>query len=240
MDPLEIAALSMRADMERLNLIAHNLANVSTPGYKRGVAVQSTFAGAMLQEQEVLAGAAERGLGTARDFASGALRPTGRPLDLAVDADAFFELRTEQGLVYSRGGSFQIDEQGLVRLNGATLQLVDGDLKLSRPEQTLRVNDRGEVYAGELAVGRLRLVRFDDKSALKPVGMGFYEAGSARIVDDEAAATVRVGYLEGSNVQPAHEMVRLMETTRHFEAMQKVVQGYDAVLENAIRKLGEV
>lgn len=241
MDALEIAALSMRADMDRLNVAAHNLANVSTPGFKRGLAVQANFSGAMQQaEEQQSTKSGDAAAGTARDFAAGALRATGRSLDLAVASDAFFELRTEAGLVYSRGGSFEVGADGRVQMGGAVLQLVDGDLKLNEVQQALRIDADGRVHAGEQAIGRLRLVRFDDRSALQSVGLGLYEAGAARIVDDAAAVQVRSGYVEASNVQPAQEMVKLMETTRHFEAMQKLVQGYDAVLENAIRKLGEV
>jgi len=236
MNTLEIAALGMQADMTRLRTISQNLANAATPGFKRAIDVRTPFG-------SVLEGAAPTAPAeTATDLRSGALKQTGRTLDITVDAGAFVELRAERGtLSYSRGGSFQLDAAGrVVASEGEVLQLVNGDLKLLGSESELRIDARGEVFAGEERLGQLRLVRFDAPEKLLALGAGRYEAGSAKLVEDPAMASVKSGSLESSNVQSTHEMVRLLETSRHFEAMQKVVQGYEDVLEKAIRKLGEV
>lgn len=236
MNALEIAALGMQSDMERLQSIGHNLANVSTPGFKRIVDVRSPF-GSLIDSASALQGTEK-----SADLKNGAIRQTGRTLDLSVDAGVFVELRSDKGtLSYSRGGSFQLDAAGrVVSADGDVLQLMEGDLKLRGSESDLRIDAQGEVFSGGERLGRLRLVRFDAPQKLRTVGGGRHEIGTARITEDGVRAAVRTGSLESSNVQSTQEMVRLLETSRHFEAMQKVVQGYDEVMEKAIRKLGEV
>lgn len=236
MNALEIAALGMQTDMDRLNSVSQNLANVATPGYKRVVQVHTPF-GQVLDGAQPPTSAEQ-----AVDIRAGALKPTGRALDIAVDDGAFVELRSDRGLLsYSRGGSFEMDAAGrVIGPDGSVLQLLDGDLKLHGSPADVRIDARGEVFVGEERIGQLRLVRFDAPQKMRALGGGRYDAGTARITDDPARSTVRSGTLEGSNVQSTQEMVRLLETSRHFEAMQKVVQGYDEVLEKAIRKLGEV
>lgn len=236
MNALEIAALGMQSDMERLQSISQNLANVSTPGFKRIVDVRAPF-GSLIDSAS-----APQASQTSADLKNGAIRQTGRTLDLSVDAGVFVELRSDKGtLAYSRGGSFQLDATGrVVSAEGDVLQLMEGDLQLRGSESELRIDAQGEVFSGSERLGRLRLVRFDAPQKLRAVGGGRHEIGTARITEDAARAAVRTGSLESSNVQSTQEMVRLLETSRHFEAMQKVVQGYDEVMEKAIRKLGEV
>jgi len=235
MNTLEIAALGMQSDMTRLQTVSQNLANVATPGYKRIVDVRTPFG-------SLLDGATPLNSEVAADLRTGTLKSTGRTLDLAVDESVFVELRSERGqLSYSRGGSFQLDAAGrVVASDGSVLQLVDGDLKSRGSESELHIDARGEVTNNGERIGQLRLVRFDAPEKLLALGGGRYEVGAAKIAEDQAHATVSSGALESSNVQSTQEMVRLLETSRHFEAMQKVVQGYDEVLEKAIRKLGEV
>lgn len=236
MNAIEIAALGMQSDMERLQSISQNLANVSTPGFKRVLDVRAPF-GSLLESASPLAPADK-----ASDMKGGTVRHTGRTLDIAVDPGVFVELRSDKGtLSYARGGSFQLDAAGrVVSASGNVLQTMEGDLKLRASESELRIDAQGEVFSGTERLGQLRLVRFDEPGKLRAIGGGLHEIGSARITEDPARAAVRSGTLESSNVQSTEEMVRLLETSRHFEAMQKVVQGYDEMLEKAIRKLGEV
>src|SRR6202007_2610015 len=90
------------------------------------------------------------------------------------------------------------------------------------------IDSKGEVRQGDQVVARLKLVRFANPEALLPQGEGMYAQGAARPAEQAAGApTLRVGFQENSNVNSAQEMVRLTETVRHFEALQKIIQGYD-------------
>ena len=243
MKTFEIAAIAMQADQARLNTVSHNLANVTTPGYKRMLDVRAPFAELVSQAgEQAFSGAALQRPGTTHvDLSAGPLRQTGSPLDIVVEGGGFLELRTPQGLAYARSVSLQLDAQGhAVTAGGEKLQLTSGDLKHNGSATELRVDAQGQVMAGGETLGRLRVVRFDDPAALRATGGGLYQAGMAGMSDDASMSTVRTGYVEASNVQSTREMVQLLETSRHFEAMQKVFQGYDELLEKSIRKFGEV
>ena len=145
MDPtLEIAALSMQADAQRLGTLSQNLANAATPGYKRLIDVRSAFAGLLDGPAAQPAGA------VVTDFSAGSLRHTGQALDLVADGGAFLELRSErQGLRYVRSGSFRVDADGrVVNAAGDVLQLAGGDLVLRGAQRELQVDARGAVHAG--------------------------------------------------------------------------------------------
>lgn len=241
MNTFEIAAVAMQADQARLNTVSHNLANVTTPGFKRSLDVRAPFADLVSQAALQAEGAAVPQNHTRIDMSAGPLRQTGNALDIVVEGGGFLELRTPQGLAYARSASFQLDAQGYaVTAGGDKLQLMSGDLKHGGSATELRVDAQGQVMSGAETLGRLRVVHFDDPAALRATGGGLYQAGMAGMSEDPSATSVRTGYVEASNVQSTREMVKLLETSRHFEAMQKVFQGYDELLEKSIRKFGEV
>lgn len=231
MKTLEIAALAMQGDMERLAHIGQNLANVQTPGYKRTVAVQRPF--------EPHFAEALGGTGTALDARAGALRATGDSLDLAIEGEGFFAVQGKAGRALARQLSLRVGAGGTLVNDAGQAVLGDrGEVHVDSVAGALRVDAQGEVFAGERSLGRLQLWRVPD-AALRPQGGGLYEAEEAQLQPLDAPR-VRAGYQESSNVNSAAEMVRLMETTRHFEAVARTAQGYDEAMEKAIRKLGDL
>lgn len=242
MDAITIAAIGMQDSINRLNSTSQNLANVSTPGYKKEIPVSRSFA-ALLGEVTV-------DIGTVADAASisipekvidytpGTMRYTGNPLDVAIDGDGFFEVETESGPAYTRQGALHIDMDGrLVTAEGLPVVGSGGPIVISGTSATIARN--GEVYQGEQLAGKLRMVRFSNKEGLMELGGGLYAQGSATMLNDPVDVGFRSGFQENSNVNSAQEMVRLSETMRHFESMQRVIQGYDEIMGNAIQKLGE-
>ena len=241
MDLMTVAAIGMQNDLLRMNSISQNLANVLTPGYKREVSVNTAFGShveAATRAADGPAGVASVHTQTSVDPSAGTLRYTGNSLDVAIDGEGFFEVMTDRGIAYTRQGSLHADAGGrLATMQGHALMGVGGELSVSGVAVTIERN--GDVRQGDRIVGQIKLVRFTNPGALTAAGNGLFSQGGAVIADVGAPAMVRAGYQENSNVNSAREMVRLTETVRHFESMQKVVQGYDEVLEKAIRKLGE-
>jgi flagellar basal body rod protein FlgG len=140
--------------------------------------------------------------------------------------------------VYTRQGNFRVDVRGrLVGTQGLPVLGTSGEITLGNAPFT--VSALGEVSQGGRVVGTLKLVSFDHPSRLQSLGNGTYGQGAAQVDERASGARLRSGFSEASNVSSAQEMVRLSETVRHFEALHKVVQGYDESLEKAIRKLGE-
>jgi flagellar basal-body rod protein FlgF len=233
---MTIAAVAMQDDLMRMNSISQNLANVRTPAYKREIATTGAFSGHLARASAPGPAAGERSVVV--DPRAGTLRQTGNPLDLAIDGEGYFEVSSEEGPAYTRQGAMHIDSRGvLATASGLPVMGLGGEVSLGGAPLT--INADGEIHQGERVVAQLKLVRFANPEALAPVGNGLYRQGAARLGDAAAVGKLRIGYQENSNVNSPHEMVLLTETVRHFESMQKVMQGYNDAYETAIRKLGE-
>ncbi len=242
MDALTIAAIGMQNSLNRLNATSQNLANVMTPGYKKEIPVARTF-GSYLGEVAVNPGTALDVAVVSHppalyDHTPGTMRYTANPLDIAIDGPGFIEVATDTGPAYTRQGALHIDASGrLVTSQGLPVMAQGGELVISGTTATITPN--GEVWQNERLVGQLKLARFDDPKSMVSLGGGLFAQGDAIFSSDRTTERFRIGYQENSNVNSTQEMVRLSETMRHFESMQKVIQGYDEMMGNAIRKLGE-
>ncbi|MFL6661611.1 MAG: flagellar hook-basal body protein [Rhizobacter sp.] len=237
-DALSIAATSMGFDMVKLASLSNNLANATTPAFRREIVYGRPFA--QLLESGARANALALGVPEpqlAFDPLQGTLRATGAPLDVALQGEGWFEVGTPEGPAYTRQGDFQLDARGrLVAHGGLPVQGLGGELTFGGG--ALRIDDQGRVFEDGRPAGQLRVVRFQRQSGLEPLGGGLYRA-SAEAGSTVATPQVRQGFLESSNVTTANEMVRLIETMRHFEANQKLIQSYDDSLGRVIRTLGE-
>lgn len=239
-DGLTIAEISMLNDMKQLQSISHNLANVNTAGYKGQLIMTSGF-------QELLSmtqGDGQAGSGssdvvvnlpqvkTTVDTRSGALKFTGKPLDVAMAENVFLAIQSTAGEVYTRQGDLHLDARGrLVTSSGLEVQGVSGEIRLSSDKPL--INKQGEIYIDEQLVAQLKLVKFADRENIKSLGGALYTAsGQAELVDSDEL--VFQGYTEASNVNMTDQMVKMIELNRHFESTQKLVRGYDMMLESAI------
>jgi len=251
---LAVSLATMQHDMRRLDRIALNLANVTTPGYKREVIASRPFVDVLdqtaLSSQVPLTGAtsADAAAGHVRgllDVRPGTLRMTGEPLDLALAGDGFFEVATAEGMAYTRQGNFSVDARGrLVTAQGHAVMGKNGEVFLA----TLRpvIDATGNVteplspsIAGGAPGAQLKVVRFENPASMQRLGDGLLAPGAGMVVASDDVQ-IRQGALENANVSTVQEMVQLMQTMRHFESMQKVATGYDEMLGSAIRKLGEL
>jgi flagellar basal-body rod protein FlgF len=234
---------SMHADMARMDRVGANIANAQTPGYKRELVSVASFGmhverGAAAQAPEVT---------VAIDQHAGTLKATGQKLDVALAGPGWFEVQTPEGTGYTRQGNFRLDAQGrLVTQQGHPVMGMSGEIQLMHGAPT--IDEAGRIHEGALPgaapgkfppVARLKVVAFDPSAALQRMGDGLMRAPGEGQAVAEGSAQVQQGFLENSNVSPMHEMVRLLETMRHMETLQKVAVGYDEILATTIRKLGE-
>jgi len=235
-DLIAIAASGMQHDLQRMEGISQNLANARTPGYKRQIVVGTPFAQQVDTAMTQLAAANSQSAHSI-DPSAATLRYTGSIQDVAIEGGEFFEVAGPQGVAYTRQSGFHTDARGrLVGEHGWPVMGSGGEIILTGP-YTIEAN--GDIRQGDQVVARLKLTRFENAAALTPLGGGLYRQGAATVVDAVASARLRLGYQENSNVNSSQEMVRLTETVRHFESLQKIIQGYDDSLEKTIRKLGE-
>jgi flagellar basal-body rod protein FlgF len=232
---LDAIASSMSADTRRMTTLSQNLVNATTPGYKREVTRAHGFS-TLLQTQAP----DTQGLSTASaiDMRPGSVRHTGQALDIAIDApNVFLEVQTPEGPAYTRRGDLHIDEQGRL-CDHAGHPVMGASGPLSLPMGVPVIGADGSIRIGGDTFGRLRLVQLTRTDGLQRLGGSLFGQTGAEPIE-AAQATVRQHHLEVSNVDSASEMVTLMETMRHFESGQKVLQGIDDMHERALRKLGE-
>lgn len=241
---LAISLRAMQAAMGRVEQAGVNLTNVLTPAYKRGVAIQQA------PFTQALDAAARHGVTDAApafrvqvDTRAATLKATAQPWDLAIAGPGWFEVMTDSGPAYTRQGEFRLDGRGrLVTPAGYPVMGTGGEIVM--PAKRPVVSASGEISDADAQPGtpplaRLRIVDVENGTQLQPIGGGLYTAPSGLKQIEASALHIRQGFLENSNVDPAREMTELALSMRHFESMQKVVQGLDDMVGTAIRKLGE-
>jgi flagellar basal-body rod protein FlgF len=242
-DALTIAVQSMQNDMLRMDAISQNVANANTPGYRRTISTSKMFADVL---QRTTLDGVGRGVeitmpavASLLDDSSGPLVSTGKPLDVALTGDGYFELTTPNGLAYTRAGNFHVDEQGaLVNQNGYAVSGKGGSIRVTgTAAPTIARN--GDISEGSTVIGHLRVVTFENDHTLENTGDGLLRPVDSNAQPNEVNTAVRIGFLENSNVVPLREMISMMETSRHFESQQKLFQGYDEQISGAIQKLGQ-
>jgi len=252
-DTLAISLRAMQQDMARLESISMNLANATTPGYKRDIAtVRPAGIPAFAETVDALRTHAPADVGAAggstltvrTDDRPGTLKATGQRLDVALSAPGYFEVATESGPAYTRQGQWRLDAQGrLVTALGHPVIGQAGEIVLRHAEPF--IDESGQVFDGTPEgpgvepLARLKVVRFDDPGTLQRIGDGLLLSAQAPAPVDAAEIEVRQGFLENANVNSIQEMVHLIQSMRHFESMQRAAASYDEMLGGAIRKLGE-
>jgi flagellar basal-body rod protein FlgF len=240
-----IAALTMMSGLNRMSTIAQNIANATTSGFRQEVSVSRPFTEYLSVPPAAASGPGttipitlSRSDGTVTDFRAGALRSTGNPLDLAIEGDGFFEVGAEGGALYTRDGSFRLDSRGrLVTQAGMPIAGVGGEIIVASGRPV--IDNQGVVIDNGKEVGRIKVVRFAQTQVLERAGPGLFAPGSGARGELTDASRVRQGFVEGSNVNTTHEMVRMIETVRHFEANQLLIRSYGDAVDRAIRRFGE-
>jgi flagellar basal-body rod protein FlgF len=227
--------IGMLNDVERLRIVSHNLANVGTVGYKREIGVVQQF------DAQPPGGGPASSAGPAvvafTDRSPGALTHTGNPLDLAIEGDAYLVVDSGQQEIYSRQGTLRLDADGrLVNVNGQPVMTVAGAVRLTGPAPA--IDAEGNIRDNGALIGQLKLVTVGNPESLIELGNGMYATTEATVLQPADAARIRQGYTEAANVMTMNEMINLLDTVRHFETSQKLLQGYDNMLERALADLG--
>lgn len=247
-------ATGMQAQQLKLDVIANNLANVNTSGFKKSrvdfedlLYQKLKLAGALNAEGNQIPVGMEIGLGVrpvavSKEFSQGEYEQTNNELDLAIEGRGFFKVLVNGEELYTRAGHFKVDRDGyIVTPDGARLQP-----EFSVPDGTVRieVTQDGLISAldangNPLAQVQLLLYDFPNPSGLYAIGRNLYRASDAAgdVIEGqpgrEGFGTIAQGYLEMSNVDVVEEMVQMIVTQRAYEANSKTIQTADNMLEMA-------
>lgn len=251
---LYTAWTGMYNEQKRLDVIANNIANSATTGYKQeGVTSQSfddmlaiKVRDSSAQSDEVI-GSMSLGVKIGEvytNYTQGSLRPTNNTYDLAIDGNGLFTVKVtdKQGtdhIRYTRAGNFTITQEGYVTdADGNHLQSEAGDLIVPTDAEIVFDAD-GSVYANGELIDRVSIVDFEDYNYLKKYADTMYEPVEGA-TQTEATGALRQKYLEQSNVNVVQEMTQMIAITRAYEANQKIVQAMDSTLDQSVNSVGRV
>ncbi len=223
----------MVGQLDRNSIVANNLANVNSNGYKRDV----MFSELMKNQDNT-----EVENHVATDFSQGALSPTNNPLDVAISGEGFFTIDDGDRTMYTRDGHFSRGADGIMRTSsGLPVMGQTGWIDLGMGNASIgeiSISMKGEVFVDNEYIDTLEISSFVSQSELEKVGGNLYRAKSGAIDNRVEEPKILQGKLEGSNVEAVHEMVKLIEIQRSFETSQKVLKTLDAALGKAANSLG--
>jgi len=247
-------ASGMNIQIAKTDATSNNLANISTPGFKKDRVITEPFprliqlssrqTGTLADKSHLEAlgityqGAALQQVLT--DFSPGLLRETGNSTDFALKNLGFFTLvdPNEDTLYYTRNGNFKLDGEGyLVNDNGYQLMGDDGPVQITDGDE-FTVDDAGNILVNGQVVARLLISSFNDPNALERQGSLYLPRGEEP--EQVENPGVMQKFLEGSNVDPVQEMVDMISAARAYETGQKIIQSQDSLLDQAINKVGLV
>jgi flagellar basal body rod protein FlgG len=246
MDALTISAASgLRARMETLDMLANNLANAATGGFKSDREFYSLFVSPDAQPSAENAGVPATVPVIEKhwtDLSQGLVVPTGNSLDLAFSGKGFFTATGPSGPLYTRNGNFQLSPVGvLVTADGYPIQAQGGKTIRSQSASPLEVLPDGEVRQDHQTLGKLELVEFSDNTGIVKEGNNYLRLADPNTRPAPAATPqIQQGKIESSNVSPAEAAVRLVSVMRQFEMLQRAVALGSDMNRRAIEEVARV
>ena len=253
---LYTAYTGMLHQQNKMDIIANNMANAATTGYKKEGSTSQAFDTTLaikIKDQTVAPvrqsiGGMNLGVKIGEsytDYSQGAFRTTGNTYDLAISGEGFFLVQFtnkagETSIKYTRDGSFTVNKDGY-------LVTKDGDYVLDNsrnrikvdPMKDTRIDEMGLITQDGAAVATIGLTDFEDYNYLEHYGENYYQP-VAGATQKAANAQIFEGYLEASNMQVVSEMVNMITVNRAYESNQKVIQTIDTTLDKAVNQLGTV
>ncbi|MBP0492498.1 flagellar hook-basal body complex protein [Roseomonas indoligenes] len=241
-NPGYIALSRLVAQNRAVDVLAHNMANAETPGFRASRPVFTAYLERQREAAAVPGGESAyftQDRATWREEAPGPVQTTGNPLDVAISGAGFFAVQTPRGERYTRAGRFSLGPEGtvvdmegnaLLGAGGNPLQMAPGDTRLViRGDGTLR-SENGEI-------GRIRVVRFEDGQDLVAEGSRLLAASPGQAPEPVERPALVQGAVEGSNVQPVSELTRLTAEMREFQFMAQFAEKEGDRLSGAVERI---
>jgi len=242
MDNSLLVSLSQQlAAYQSMDVIANNIANVSTPAFKREEPTFQEYV-AQVQPAEGETGPQTvsfvQDTGTLRDLSEGHFQDTGSPFDLAIGGKGYFVIQTPNGDRYTRDGHFTLDTDGqIVNSDGNPVMGDGGPISVTADDGDVHIGADGTLSGKTGQLGKLHVVSFANEQAMVQEGASLYSTS-----ETPAAATdftIHQGVIESSNVQPVVEISRMIDVMRAYQATATLTQSQEDLLRQAIDKLGQ-
>jgi flagellar basal-body rod protein FlgG len=228
------AGQHLYSQMRSIQIVANNLANINTTGYKREV----PFA-------EIIARAENQNNSQLTDFTSGTLVETENPLDLAITGRGLFMIKTDNGIELTNNGKFQISEEGfLVNGQGNKVMSKNGEVNINEEmissKDSLVITKTGEIKIGDVFIDQLVVANVEDQSMLqRTADQNFIVINDEVQIADDTKFEIHQGYIEESNVNPILEMQAMIQINKDFEASQKIIGSLDQMMSKS-QEIGRV
>ena len=244
MENASLIALSRQVALRRqMDVIANNVANIGTAGFKAETMLFEEYL--MPQAEWSMDRPADSRLSyvhdvaTVRDFSAGGLLPTGNDLDVAIQGPGWFVVDTPNGERYTRNGGFMLNAGGeLVTSEGHPVMGEAGPIVFGTEDVDIAIAADGTISSAAGEKGKLRLVTFETDMALRPEGVSLYATDANPVPATDAR--VAQGMVEKSNVQPVLEISRMIEVSRAYQSLASTLERTDRLRREAIDSLAEV
>jgi flagellar basal-body rod protein FlgF len=227
MDNTSYIALSREAALWRqMGVVANNMANANTPGFKSEQMMFTSYLAKTKSDQSPFGRklAFAQDFGVLHDTREGPLTQTGDSLDIAIHGQGYYTVDTPGGQRYTRAGHFRLDETGMVVTTAGypVLQQNGNPIVLAPGEKSITVAGDGTISTENGQIGKLQVSNFANEQLLQPMGDGTYQT-------DQSPVTVQrpnlvQGMLEESNVQPVVEMTNMLNIMRSYEGVMNMIQ----------------
>lgn len=250
---LYTSAIGMMTQMNNIDVITNNIANVDNTGFKKDTTVVQSFSEELMKRLNDPAQSLvkrDNNIGTvslgnfvtevSTDFGAGSIEKTEGTYDLAINGDGFFaiEAKDNKGNItekYTRDGSFTINSnRELMTKEGNYVLGENGRIVI--PDSQVTISENGYIYSNGEFVDRLKLVDFENKETLRKYGDNLYNKID-ETVDKPFTGTIMQRYVEASNVNVVDEMVKMINVSRVYELNQKMIQTQDTVLGKAVNDI---
>jgi flagellar basal-body rod protein FlgF len=256
-----IAASAGIKQSKKMEVIAQNLANVNSTGYKRDSLafkelltpfspekISESSNNKLLQPEKSNSNVSYVAVTDQyTDHKPGKFKQTNSELDMALDGSGYFSVSTEEGIRYTRNGNFRLDtENQIVNQKGQpVLNEQDEPIVITGEGTEISIDAYGNIFVGSgeksANIGKIKFVDFDNKQTLKKLGDGiFYQSDTGAEEKPVNNTKLRQGFLEGSNVTATDEMTNMISTLRLFETYQKMIQSIDNMDDQSVNSIGRV
>ena len=240
---LRIALSRQMALQTQMDVIANNLANINTAGFKADTVHMEEF---MIPVAEMtdyttsdknLSYTHDRGL--VKNMSTGPIRQSGNELDVAISGEGWFIVQSPDGERYTRNGEFKINQEGtLVNNQGLPILSEAGELNFGPNEKNIVIARDGTISSSDGIKGKLRLVRFDNEQVMKKEGFNLFSSPNPALPLE--APNLMQGMVEQSNVKPVLELTKMIETVRAYTNQARMMEKMEEMKTQAVNQLSEV
>ena len=245
------AAAGMLSGQKAINVLAQNVANVTTAGYKSQATVQSSFAEYMVSRMSTDPGIAQIDIGPGAyitvnaeqftDFSQGTYETTNRSVDMAIQGQGFYVIQNANfGQVLTRNGQFELDQQGFLILPGVGQVLSSGGQPIQLAGSDFIVNPNGAIIQNGAEVARLNISTVVNGAELTQVGEGYFQAANGFQPVQAGAFSILQNTLEKSNVDMTEEMSDMIARQNNFTSCTQMLKIFDKISEIASNTIGRV